>query len=333
MKQTLFTLLLITSIGLISCRKTTNSPNITQYDQTQIQNYISANGLTSMKRDTTNGDTSGIYYQILSQGATSTPMKYSDSVNFVLSVKSFDGKYINTDTLNLAHFAGLLGHVSLGGNIIGFTKGLQYAIYNLVKYKGTRARILVPSRVAYGVNGVGSGSSSNTNSRVAGNQCLDYYVNVVSNLDYTDVNHPGYDDYVMNDYAKRNGIQISTYTHVTSGRGRGLYYKITTPGTGTDILGDASAFTATYTGKWLNGATFAGTAIDVGTAGTTTLTSFDSLSSLIVGVQEALTGQKVGSTVAMLIPSRLAYGKTGTTGTGANVCLYYEFTIGTITNP
>ncbi|SDP01958.1 FKBP-type peptidyl-prolyl cis-trans isomerase [Mucilaginibacter sp. OK268] len=333
MKQTLFTLLLITSIGLISCRKTTNSPNITQYDQTQIQNYISANGLTGMKRDESNGDTSGIYYQILSQGATSTPMQYSDSVSFVLSVKSFDGKYINTDTLNLAHFSGLLGHVSLGGNIIGFTKGLQYAIYNLVKYKGTRARILVPSRVAYGVNGVGSGSSSNTNSRVAGNQCLDYYVNVVSNLDYIDNKTPGYDDYVINDYAKRNNIPISTYTHVTSGRGRGLYYKITTPGTGTDILSDASAFTATYIGKWLNGATFAGTAIDVGTAGTTTLTSFDSLGSLIVGVQEALTGQKVGSTVAMLIPSRLAYGKTGTTGTGSNVCLYYEFTIGTITNP
>jgi len=338
MKQTLFTLLLITSIGLISCRKTTNDPNITQYDQTQIQNYINANGLTGMKRDLSNGDTSGIYYQILSQGSTSTPMQYSDSVNFVISVKSFDGKYINTDTLNLAHFAGLLGHVSNGGSIIGFTKGLQYALYNIVKYKGTRARILVPSRVAYGVNGVGTGSASNTNSRVAGNQCLDYYVNVISNLDYVNDQTPGYDDYVINDYAKRNNIAISTYTHVKTGRGKGLYYKINKAGTGTDALGLSTlSFTATYTGKWLNGATFDSSEIQNKNSGITDLTtpfSFPSFDNLVVVAQEALMGQTAGASVSILIPSRMGYGKPGNgSNIGPNVCLYYDFTIGTVTNP
>jgi len=339
MKQTLFTLLLITSIGLISCRKTTNDPNITQYDQTQIQNYINANGLTGMKRDLSNGDTSGIYYQILSQGSTSTPMQYSDSVNFVISVKSFDGKYINTDTLNLAHFAGLLGHVSNGGSIIGFTKGLQYALYNIVKYKGTRARILVPSRVAYGVNGVGTGSASNTNSRVAGNQCLDYYVNVISNLDYVNDQTPGYDDYVINDYAKRNNIAIATYTHVKTGRGKGLYYKINKAGTGTDALDLSTlSFTATYTAKWLNGSIFDGNELQNKQSGVTDLTTPSSFTSgldgLIVGVQEALMGQTAGSSVSMLIPSRLGYGKTGNgSSIGANVCLSFDFTISTVTNP
>ncbi|WP_419699614.1 FKBP-type peptidyl-prolyl cis-trans isomerase [Mucilaginibacter sp. NFX135] len=342
MKQTLFTLLLITSIGLISCRKTRNDPNITQYDQTQIQNYINANGLTGMQRDMSNGDTSGIYYQILSQGSTSTPLQYSDSVNFVISVKSFDGKYINTDTLNLGHFSGLLGHVSFlafNGPILGFTKGLQNAIHDIIKYKGTRARILVPSRVAYGVNGVGTGSSSNTNSRILGNQCLDYYVNVISNLDYIDAKTPGYDDYVISDYAKRNNIQLSTYTHVTSGRGKGLYYKINTPGTGTDVLNLSSAFTANYTGKWLNGATFGGTATDPSTAGTTTLSSFNmsdanGANGVIVGVQEALIGQTAGASVSILIPSRLGYGKSGNGSTmGPNACLSFDFTIATVTNP
>ncbi|MEZ2336488.1 FKBP-type peptidyl-prolyl cis-trans isomerase [Mucilaginibacter sp. RCC_168] len=338
MKQTLFTLLLITSIGLISCRKTRNDPNITQYDQTQIQNYINANGLTGMQRDMSNGDTSGIYYQILSQGSTSTPLQYSDSVNFVLSVKSFDGKYINTDTLNLAHFAGLLGHVSNGGSIIGFTKGLQYAIYNVMKYKGTRARILVPSRVAYGVNGVGTGSSSNTNSRVLGNQCLDYYVNVISNLNYVDAKTPGYDDYVINDYAKRNNIQLSTYTHLTdiTDRGRGLYYKVTKAGTGTDVLDLTSSFTATYEGKWLNGATFDSSEIQNKNSGITDLTTpipF-TLNSVVAGVQEALMGQTAGASVSILIPSRLGYGKSGNGSTiGPNACLSFDFTIATVTNP
>src|ERR1700754_822368 len=195
MKQTIFTLLLITSIGLISCRKTSTDPNITQYDETQIQNYIKANGLTGMKKDTLNGDTSGIYYEILSQGSTTgvKPLDYSDSVAFVLTVKTFDGKYINQDTLNLAHYDGLLGNITFSTTIMGFTKGLQSAMHDLVKYRGTRARILVPSRVAYGVNGAGSGSSSNVNNRIAGNQCIDYYVNVITSK-------PAYDDYLINEY-------------------------------------------------------------------------------------------------------------------------------------
>jgi len=326
MKQTIFTLLLITSIGLISCRKTSTDPNINQYDDTQIQNYIKANGLTNMKRDTSHGDTSGIYYEILSQGSTAgvKPLDYPDSVTFVLTVKTFDGKYINQDTLNLAHFDGLLGYVTSGSSIMGFTKGLQSAIHDLVKYRGTRARILVPSRVAYGVNGAGSGSSSNVNNRIAGNQCIDYYVNVLSS-------EPVYDDYLINEYMKKNGL--TGYTHVTSGRANGLYYKVTTPGSGTgDVMEDVSNFTSNYTGKWLNGATFASTATDTETAGTTTLSSF-TLGQLIVGVQEGLRGQTAGAAVSMLIPSRLAYGRGGNTGIGPNTCLYYDFTVATVTTP
>jgi FKBP-type peptidyl-prolyl cis-trans isomerase len=325
MKQTIFTLLLITSIGLISCRKTQNDPDIKQYDKIQIQNYISANGLTGMKSDTTNGDTSGIYYQILAQGSTAgvTPLDYSDSVAFVFTLKSFDGKYTSVDTINSNHFDGLLGHVSAGG----LPKGLQSALHDLIKYRGTRARILIPSRLAYGVNGTGSGSSSNANSHIAGNQCLDYYVNVVSSVD-------AYDDYLINDYMKRNSM--SGFTHVTSGRGRGLYYKVTTPGSGTgDVLEYESAFTAVYTGKFLNDLVFGSTATD--NSGATS--SFSLLTDLVAGVQEALKGQTAGAVVSMFIPSRLAYGKSGNASNtgglsiGADVCLHFDFTVSTVTSP
>jgi hypothetical protein len=45
-------------------------------------------------------------------------------------------------------------------------------VYNLLKHKGASMRLLVPSRLAYGKTGYGSGSVTNVNSRIAGNQSL-----------------------------------------------------------------------------------------------------------------------------------------------------------------
>jgi FKBP-type peptidyl-prolyl cis-trans isomerase FkpA len=329
MKQIIFTLLLITTIGLISCRKTRNDPAIKEYDQIQIQNYINANGLTSMKRDSADGDTTGIYYQILAQGSTAGPaLDYPDSISLVYTLKSFDGKYNSTDTINGNHIDNLLGHLTNTNSPIA--RGLQQAIHDVVKHRGTRARILIPSRMAFGVNGFGFGSSSNINTRIGGNQCLDYYVNVVSNLD-------AYDDYLINDYAKRHGIALSGYTHVTSGRGRGLYYKVNTPGTGTgDVIDDVSSFQVnSYTGKLLNEFVF-----DPGpVAGTPA--SFSS-QAVAVGFAEAVKGQTIGANISMFIPSRLGYGQAGSPPdptTGAVViqpgaCLIFDnVSIGTVSTP
>jgi FKBP-type peptidyl-prolyl cis-trans isomerase FkpA len=323
MKQIIFTLLLITSIGLISCRKTKNDPDIKQNDQLQIQNYINANGLTGMK--TVAGDTSGIYYQILSQGSTTTPIAYSDSIAFVFTLKSFDGKYISVDTVNVNHVTNLVGHLTQ--TTLPIARGLQSAIHDLVKYKGTRARILIPSRLAFGISGYGFGSSSNINTRIAGNQCLDYYINLVSSVNE-------YDDYLIRKYMGNNNIQVASYTHIIdpTKRGYGLYYKVITPGTGGDILDETSSFTANYNGRYLNDFVFGGTATDQLTAGTTNLTSFN-LSSLVPGVQEALKGQTTGAVVSMFLPSRLGYGKSGNQGIGANVPLHFDFTIGTVDTP
>lgn len=322
MKQTIFTLLLITCIGLISCRKNDNDPDIKQYDEIQIQNYIKANNLSDMKRDAVN-DTTGIYYQILSQGATTgvTPLAYSDSVSFVFTFKSFDGKYTNVDTLNLSHFDGLAGHITNAGN--GLTKGLQSAIHDLVKYRGTRARILVPSRMAYGVNGAGTGSSSNVNTRIAGNQCLDYYVNVLS-----DVNK--YDDYLIREYMKKHSL--SGYTEVTSGRAKGLWYKVTTPGSGTgEIIDYQSTITCVYTGKFLNDSVFDSTLLQ--NNNDAAATSSFSIQQLVTGVQEGLRGQTTGAAVSILVPSRLGYGKPGNGSIGPDACLSFDFSVSAITNP
>ncbi|QEC77889.1 FKBP-type peptidyl-prolyl cis-trans isomerase [Mucilaginibacter ginsenosidivorax] len=308
MRKITFTLLFLISVGLLSCRKTSDDPNITQYDATNIQNYIKANGLTGMVRDTSDGDTSGIYYQILSQGATTTPVAYSDTVKFVFTLKSFDGKYTSLDSLTANHYDGFAGHINQGG----FPKGLQIAIHNILKYKGTRARILIPSRLAYGVNGYGSGSSSNVNTRIAGNQCLDYYVNLVSDQNV-------YDDQIIKNYISTKGL-----TGFTKAAG-GFYYKVTIPGTGTDPIDQYSTFTATYAAKFLTDVQFDASPTD----GTATSLSIESV---VPGVAQGLQGLTTGAAVTLLLPSRYGYGRAGTTGVAGNTSLRFDFTVVTITN-
>lgn len=310
MKKITFTLLLLTTIGFISCRKTGNDPNITQYDETNIQNYITANGLTAMKRDTTDGDTTGIYYQILSQGATTNPIAYSDTVKFVFTLKSFDGKYNSLDSLTSNHYDGFAGHISQGN----LPKGLQIAIHNLIKYKGTRARVLIPSRLGYGINGTGSGSSSNVNTRIAGNQCLDIYVNVISDQNT-------YDDQVIKKYMATNSL-----TGFVKSAG-GYYYKVTTPGTGANPIGQYSAFTATYSGKFLTGTEF-----DANTTGVAFDLSGNGGSVPVTGVAQGLQGYTTGAAVTLLLPSRYAYGRGGNQSIPTNTNLRFDFTIVTVTN-
>ncbi|WP_121812627.1 FKBP-type peptidyl-prolyl cis-trans isomerase [Mucilaginibacter kameinonensis] len=310
MKQTIFTLLVLISIGFMSCRKDRNDPDIKQYDESQIKNYIAANGITDMLRDTTGGDTSGIYYKIISQGR-GTPMDYSDQISFVFTVRTLDGKFISVDSLNQNHYYGYLGHISSS-----LPKGLQTAVHNLIKYKGTSARVIIPSHLAYGVNGYGTGSSSNANTHIGGNQSLDYYINVVSNQEL-------YDDAIITNYIKSKGLTGFAKT------ADGVYIKVATPGTGSDLIDLDSYITYTYSGKILSDVVFDANS----TSSSLTVSSF------VKGVQEGLTGQTSGAAISMIIPSRFAYGTTGTSSAGsggitlgANTVLYFDFTVSAVSN-
>src|ERR1700761_173922 len=140
MKQTLTTLLLlctigIMSFGLVSCHKDNNNVDIKTYDQQQIQNYITANRLTGMKRDLSGGDTTGIYYQILRPG-TGKVIDYSDDISYVYTIKTLDGQYSVVDTV-VNHAYNYVGHLS--------PPGLILAMKNIIVNEGTQARIIIPS--------------------------------------------------------------------------------------------------------------------------------------------------------------------------------------------
>jgi len=312
MKQTIFTLLLISAIGLVSCRKNGVEASIQQYDQTQIQNYISANGLTGkMIKDTKDGDTSGIYYQILSKG-TGVPLSYGNLVSFVFTLKSFDGKYTTTDTIQ-NHYYGYIGHISTGT----LPYGLELAIVDSLINSGGSMRILIPSRLAYGKAGYGTGSVENAN-HIAGNQCLDYYVHIIGNDAGLPAAQSAYDDLVIRNYISKNSL---TYTPVyvqdttSSGviTGYNYYYNVRVPGTGTDSINFNSTITTNYAGRLLDETWF-----DLSANEPADTTSFD-MQSVVKGVQLAMRHITSGGTISMILPSGLCYGPGSHSGVTANI--------------
>jgi FKBP-type peptidyl-prolyl cis-trans isomerase FkpA len=317
MKQTIFTLLLLSLvIGLVSCRKKNSELNIRQYDDQQILNYISSHGLTKMIKDTSGGDTTGMYYQILTPGNPAQPLNDTDKISAVFSLSSFDGLYTSSDTIE-NHFCNYIGHIATQG----LPAGLRIAILSDLKYNGGSMRILIPSRMAYGLNGTGSGSKENANSHIAGNQCLDYYVHLINN-------EPAYDDLVIQNYIKSQSLTGYIKTKSSTPDSQYYYYKISKIGNGTNVISQNSIVEAVYTGLLLDNVVF-----------DNSNTGADSVSlqipNLVQGVQEGLTHATGGDWISLILPSGLAYGQNSTSGNvtvSVNSCLRFNFQIISITN-
>ena len=300
MKKAIFTILLFSVIGFVSCKKTQVDINIKQYDEQQIQEYIKINGLTGMQRDLTGGDTSGIYYKVILPG--SGQFEYTDTLTLVYTLKSVDGLYNKQDTIE-NHYQGFVGQI----NSRGLPLGLQLIIKNVLK-KGGSMRVLIPSRLAFGVKGSGSGSSSTVNARIAGNQCLDYYIHSIAD-------QKAYDDKVLANYLVANNL--TGYQMTASG----IYYKVLTPGTGTIPITENNTVNINYTGSLLNGFIFDSYNYSDGKG-----TGFD-VPAVISGLQEMLKSHTTGATVSAIIPSRLAYGRAAFGTAPVNSNIRFDFTI------
>ncbi len=326
MKLKFFTLLLLCAIGLMSCRKDKVELNIKQYDQQQIQNYISSQGITGMQRDLVGGDTTGMYYQILAAGS-GPALKYTDKVAFVFSLRTFDGKYVAVDTI-YNHFYDYVGHIATDN----LPLGLQTALINDLQYKGTRARILIPSHLAYGVDGSGSGSSTVTNNRIGGNQCLDYYVNIIGDQN-------AYDDIAIQSYLRdssftgysKAAVDLKKYYQpndpvlLANGNTSYYYYKVLTPGTVIHPITTNSTITTTYTGQLLNATIF-----DGAHNGTNSV-AFDIASFGTPGNVEGLINYAtVGTKISIIMPSALGYGYTSQSGIPTFSCLRFTWQVITV---
>ncbi len=317
MKQTYSALFLLFIMAVVSCRKSGNDIDIKTYDNNQIQAYISSNSLSAMKRDITGGDTSGVYYQIIRQGRGAA-LAYDTKVAYTYTLKSLDGKYVYTDTIMARNY-----------NAVGLIspKGLMGVIYNVIKNKGTSARFLIPSRLAYGVSG-----ATLNGVRLPGNESLDYTVNILDNDNTAAM--AAYDDLSIRNYCATNNINISSYTKTASG----LYIKVGQVGTNTTAVTSTSTVNVQYLGYLLNNNVF--DQYD-DQSSTNTGTPFD-MQRVIAGFQQGLLGLTSGAKVDLLIPSSLAYGsaiRTTTNSAGQTVitvptysCLRYGVNIMSVTN-
>ncbi len=338
MKLRIFTLLLFSTVGLLSCRKSTNDVDIKQYDEQEIRSYIAANGLTGFTRDPSGGDTTGIYYKILSPGTGKT-VAYSDVVSLVFTMKTFDGALNVSDTISTPalsaslnnmspHVYNYLGHI--GSN--NLPSGVELAIINILKQKGGRMRVLIPSRLAFGKNGYGSGSSS-SGSRIAGNQCLDMYINLINTDAVVDpatgltVNGQSYyDDISVKKYMTANNL--TGYTQITSGTYKGLWYKVTQASTGAAIT-NSSLVVIQYTTFTFNGLIAESFNYTDATYGETIDMATEMRKGLVGGLLQVTPGTKL----SLVMPSRLAYGNSAGTGSvPVFSCLRYEINVISSTN-
>jgi len=313
MKRILFTLTLLVAIGMSACKKNGAQPDIKEYDQQQIQNYIAANGITGMVQAQ---DTTGVWYKIITPG-TGNPqdsLGYASALSCVYTEKSFDNKYILTDTI-LNHFQGFVGHIPLSPPF--GTPGLMLALHNIAKYKGAKIRLLVPSHMAFKTSGYGTGSSTVTNNHIAGNQCLDYTVSIITD-------QAAYDQALIATYMSANSL--TGYTKTADG----LWYKITKAPTGTDKITLNSSVTLNYTGTILNNTVF-------DNLYATTTVNFPDLTQVVTGFEEGLLalGKSNGS-ISIIMPSNLGYGTVSQGSASitipANSCLRFEVTVTTVTN-
>ncbi|PTR00038.1 FKBP-type peptidyl-prolyl isomerase-like protein [Mucilaginibacter yixingensis] len=309
MKPITFTLILICAVAMVSCRKDRNNVDIKTYDQQQMVQYMSENGLTSsMQRDLTSGDTTGMYYQILTPGNTAKPIDYSTQVSVVYTLKSFDGKFASTDT-TYNHYYNFVGHIQ---NNQYMAKGVMLALINNLKYVGGRMRLLVPSHLAFGTAGRGTGSSD-ANNRVAGNQGLDYYINIVDN-------QAAYDDVAIKNYILANNWKESDFTKLPSG----VRYRITRAGVASNTVTATSVLEVQYSGFLFDGILTA----DSYNTSTGTGVSMDLSTDTHTGLRQALLYGTPGAQMTVLVPSTLAYGTDTNGGTiPVNSCYRYDVNI------
>lgn len=261
----LFSVLVIFS----SCKK--EYETIEELDNKSIQAYKAANS------NLTFTDTAGYSYSIVSQGA-GTFAKNSDSVYYSYTFKSVNGTVFNqtSDLMIPGTFLGYTDKFAIGNTAYNF-KPVREVLSKLKK--GGKATLVLPSRMAFGKNGI-------SNFGIGSNETI-----VVDLGLYTYEKRHQVDAYEIPTFISRNNLTFTTDVS-------GIRYNVSTPGTGADAISEFSSLVVNYTGRYLDGTVF-----DAGTGVTFRLDQ------LIKGWQVILPGKiKAGGKIRIIIPSHLAYG-------------------------
>lgn len=265
-----------------SCKK--EYETVEELDNKNIQAYKAANSSLSFT------DTAGYSYAITEEGS-GTHVLNSDSVYYSYAFKSVTGTVYNQTS-----------DLMIPGTLLGYTD--QFAIGNtaylfkpvrevLAKLKrGGKATLLLPSRMAFGKNGISSFG-------IGSNETI-----VVELGLYTYEKRHEVDAYEIATFVTRNNLTLDTDPS-------GIRYKIATIGTGTETINEKSTITTNYTVRTLDGSTLESNTGYV-----------DRLENLFKAWQIMLPQLKAGGKIRMVIPSHL--------GRGQN--LDFDIEVTTVTN-
>lgn len=255
-----------------SCKKEYES--VESLDARNLQSYKDSHKEISFE-----GTTDTYLYAITNPG-TGSSIKNADSIYYSYSFQSLDGNTVFQETSEYMIPGTLLGYVDRF-TINNSTYVLSPIREVMSKLKRGGAAILVlPSRLAFGKNGL---SSEN----IGPNESLVIKLGV-----YEFEKKHQVDEYEINKFMTSNSL--TGYTTDASK----IRYKVGATGTGTDAITDFSTLSVNYTGRYLDGTVF-----DSGTG-----VSFR-LDQLIKGWQLMLPGRlTAGGKMRIIVPSYLGYG-------------------------
>ena len=269
-KTTSYIVALFSALVLFSsCKK--EYETLEQLDNKNIKAYQDANSGLVFK------DTAGYSYSITSPG-TGSVVNNSDSIFYAYAFKSLAGKVYNqtNDLMIAGAYLGYTDQFLVGKATYSF-KPIREVLSKLKR--GGKATLLLPSRMAFGKNGLPAfGISSNETI-------------LVELTVYTFQKKHEVDAFEIPTFITRNNLTFLTDPS-------GIRYQIIAAGTGVENIGNYSSLVCTYTGRYLDGTVF-DAGVDV---------SFR-LDQLIKGWQVILPGKiKAGGKIRIIIPSHLGYG-------------------------
>ena len=277
-----------------------------EIDDKIIKDYIKANKIEGMKRTA-----DGLYYKITQEGTGDLP-KAEQNITAHYTGKFLDGKVFDSDANRPG--PGLEFPLGMHRVISGWDEA-----FGLMK-KGSKATLLIPSKLAYGPSG--------NPPVIAPNAVLMFDVELVDITSAVDMKQQALkdqqqaatDETIIQNYIKANKIEGMQRTY------DGLYYKITTEGTG-PAAQPGQGITAHYTGKFLDGKVFDSDANRTGPGLKFTLGQH----AVIEGWDEAFGLMRKGSKATLIIPSKLAYGPNANGPIPANSVLMFDVELVDIT--
>ena len=280
-----------------SCKKEYDS--IQTVDSAKITDFIAKNNITGMVQDSAK---TGYYYQIVTPGTVGALLKNSDTI---LYTGSFKGMESGVTYFSTASYYNL-------NNFVGYTNSISYngASYNipairevmLKMRRGGTARILLPSYLAFGRNGAGE---------IPSNENIDLTITT-----FPDTTQAQLDDRLIQAFVTSKGLNMTKDPS-------GIWYSISAPGSGDVPITAESKITAAYTGRLTDGTVF----------DSSTSAEFELEGGVIAGWTRIIPGKLLkGGKMRMIIPSRLAYGKSGRGSIPGNTILDFDLEVLTITN-